>query len=76
MNDVENGNGIYYYSNGNIKYDGEYVNDKAEGKGQYIWEDGKYYIGQWKNGLFHGKGIEYYSNGKIKYEGDYINDKR
>ena len=29
---------------------GKYVN------GKYIWEDGKYYLGQCKNGLPHGKG--------------------
>ena len=38
-------------------------------------EDGKYYIGQWKNGLRNGKGTMYYSNGTIKYEGDWVNDK-
>ena len=38
-------------------------------------EDGKYYIGQCKNGVRNGKGITYYSNGKIMYEGDYIKGK-
>ena len=54
---------------------GDFINGKAEGNGKCIWENGEYYIGQYKNGLFNGKGIEYYSNGKIKYEGDFINDK-
>ena len=72
-NKLRNGKGIEYYSNGNIKYDGEFVNDKFEGKGKYIWEDGNYYIGQFKNGLSHGKGIEYYSNGNIMYDGEWIN---
>ena len=53
-----------------------YPTSLVEGNGKYIWEDGEYYIGQYKNGLFHGKGTEYYSNGKIMYEGDYINEKR
>ena len=74
-NDLRNGKGTEYYSNGNIKYDGDWINDKYEGNGKYIWENGEYYIGQWKNGLSHGKGIEYYSNGKIKYEGDWVDDK-
>jgi antitoxin component YwqK of YwqJK toxin-antitoxin module len=39
-------------------------------------EDGTYYIGQFRNGLFNGKGTEYYSNGKIQYEGDYVNGNR
>ena len=42
-----NGKGIYYYSNGNIKYEGDWVNDDLEGYGKYICEDGEYYIGQW-----------------------------
>ena len=32
---------IEYYSNGNIKYDGEYANDKFEGNGKYIWQEKK-----------------------------------
>ena len=74
-NGLKHGKGIYYYKNGNIKYDGDFVNDKYEGNGKYIWEDGQYYIGEWKNGLRNGKGIYYYSNGNIKYEGDWIDDK-
>ena len=45
----ENGKGKYYYSNGNIMYEGDYFNDKYEGNGKYIHENGEYYIGQWKN---------------------------
>ena len=56
-------------------FEGEYINDKKEGNGKYIWEDGEYYVGQFKNNLPNGKGISYYSNNKIKYEGDYINGK-
>ena len=59
-----------YYRNGKIGFEGDYINDKREGNGKYI-----YYIGQFKNGLKHGKGTYYYSNGKIMYEGDWINDK-
>ena len=47
-------------------YEGEYINDKREGNGKYISENGEYYIGEWKNGLFHGKGREYYAIGKYK----------
>ena len=54
----------------------EYANGKAEGYGKYIYENGKYYIRQWKTGLYHGKGILYYPNGNIMYEGDFINNKR
>ena len=63
-----------YYSNGDIKYKGDYVKDKAEGNGKYICENGDYYIGQWKNGLRNGKGKEIYKYGD-SYEGDCVNDK-
>ena len=63
---------MYYYNNGNIMYDGYYIDDKREGNGKYIDESGEYYIGEFKNSLFHGKGILYYKNGS-KYQG--INDK-
>ena len=56
-------------------YKGDWINDKREGNGKYYWENGEYYIGQFKNGLRHGKGIEYYSNGNIKYEGNFIDGK-
>ena len=59
-----NGKGKEYYSNGNIRYEGDYVNGKREGNGKYIFEDGTYYIGEWKNGLFNEKRKEYYS---LKY---------
>ena len=74
-NDIPNGKGIKYYKNGNILYEGDFINGKFEGNGKVIYENGLYYIGQFKNGLKHGKGTLYYSNGNIKYEGDWINDK-
>ena len=67
------GKGIKYYKNGNILYEGEFINGKFEGNGKYIYDDGEYYIGQYKNGLRNGKGTIYYTNGKIKIEGDWIN---
>ena len=73
-NNLRNGKGTLYYSNGSIKYEGDFINDKFGGNGKYIWENGKYYIGQCKNGLRNGKGIEYYSNGNIKKNGNWIND--
>ena len=72
-NNIPNGKGILYYSNGKIKYEGDFINGKFEGIGRYNMENGDYYIGQWKNNLKNGKGIEYYSNGNIKYEGNFIN---
>ena len=74
-NGKTHGKGKLFYKNGNIKYEGDWINDEIEGNGKYYWEDGEYYIGQFKNGLRNGKGIKYYSNGNIKYEGNWIDDK-
>ena len=63
-----------YYKNRIIKYEGDFINNKYEGKGKYIFKDGEYYIGEWKSGLKNGKGIIYFKNGNIRYEGDFIND--
>ena len=43
--------------------------------GKYIWEDNKYYIGEFKNNIPNGKGIKYYSNGNILYDGYFVNGK-
>ena len=51
------------------------MDDKFEGNGKYIWKDGEYYIGQYKNGLRNGKGIHFYSNGDIKLKGNWVNGK-
>ena len=73
-NGLRHGKGTMYYSNGNIMYEGDWVNDKREGNGKYIDENSNYYIGQWKNDLKHGKGTEYYKNGSIKFDGYWKNN--
>ena len=55
-------------------YEGDWINDQYEGNRKYIYENGEYYIGQYKNSSRNGKGTMYYSNGKTKYEGDCIDD--
>ena len=52
----------------------DWIDEKPEGKGKYIYENGEYYIGEFKSGERHGKGILYYSDGKIKQKGNWIND--
>ena len=74
-NNLKHGKGTEYYKNGNIKYDGDFVNGKREGNGKYIYESGNYYIGQWKNGLKHGKGTMFNSSGNIVQNGNWNNDK-
>ena len=44
-----------------------------EGKGATIYDNGYYYIGQFKNNLRNGEGILYNKNGNIKYDGEWAN---
>ena len=73
MNNKKHGNGKMFYKNGKIKYDGDFVNDRYEGYGQYNLENGDYYTGEWANGLRHGNGA-FYSKGKLRYKGKFEND--
>ena len=47
-----------------------------DGFGKYIYENGEYYVGEWKNYLRNGKGRLYYKNGKIKYRGNWVDDEK
>jgi hypothetical protein len=35
-NDIKHGTGVEYFSKSSV-YEGGYVNDKAEGRGTYVW---------------------------------------
>ena len=72
-NNLKHGKGKIYYATGNIKYDGDFINDKFEGNGKYIYKNGDYYIGEWKNNVVHGIGK--FLIGKRIYEGkEYYNE--
>lgn len=43
------GYGVLIWRDGK-KYEGQFVNDKREGKGTFSWSDGRQYIGEWKGG--------------------------
>ena len=73
-NGLRHGKGKMYYENGNILYDGDFIEDNEEGNGKYYYENGEYYIGDWGNSLRNGTGKLYYKNGNLKYEGDFIED--
>ncbi len=64
---------IQYSANG--RYEGDWVNENANGKGIFYYLSGSKYDGDWLNGKMNGKGIYYYSNGN-KYVGSWLSNKR
>lgn len=56
------------------KYNGNYVNDKKEGYGEFYWPDGRIYKGYWKDGKQDGKGI-YKGSNKVQREGEWLDGK-
>ncbi|MFK7748677.1 MAG: phospholipid carrier-dependent glycosyltransferase [Kordia sp.] len=57
-----------------LGYSGDWKDDKRNGFGTYVWEDGQKYVGQWKDNVRHGKGIVSFKNGE-QLEGVWINGK-
>ena len=75
LNNIPNGKGKKFDKYGNIIYDGEIINGKANGKGILYYKNGYYYVGQWLNDKKNGKGTIYDKNGNVNYEGDFVNGK-
>ena len=69
---ARHGRGTMKYFNSNV-YDGEWVNDFFEGKGEYIWADGRKFVGTFKKDKIDGSGICTWPDGR-KYEGEYKMD--
>ena len=73
------GNGkIYEYNNdGELIFEGEYLNGERNGKGKEYYYDGELiFEGEYLNGERNGNGKEYNHNGELKFEGEYLNGKR
>ncbi|MCD8501369.1 MAG: hypothetical protein LRY71_06350 [Bacillaceae bacterium] len=61
-----------YYSDGRVKYEGGWKDNKEHGKGRLYESDGTLiYEGQFSKGSFHGKGKLYESDGTLIYEGHF-----
>ena len=58
---------------GHVVYQGDFVADKPEGKGQMSWPDGSVYEGEFLRGKLHGKGKLTRRNGVVQ-EGKWNND--
>ena len=48
---------------GGGSYSGDWVEDKKDGKGKYVWGDGDVYEGEWKEGRRNGTGSYIWKNG-------------
>ena len=57
-----------------LGYSGDWKDEKRNGYGTYVWEDGQKYIGYWKNDVRHGKGTVSFNNGE-RLEGVWIDGK-
>ncbi len=68
--DCVNGNGTYFYTNGD-KYSGDWVDGRKEGNGRYDWADSSYYIGEFKNDFRDGKG-NYVGADGVSLEGSFV----
>ena len=58
-----------YYNNG-ARYEGDWKNDKKEGKGIYYFKNGNREMGDWKDGKEIGKHVILKKNGEVKEEND------
>ena len=44
-----------------------------DGDGKYIYKNGNFYIGEWKEGKKHGKGIKFDKDGNVILKGKFNN---
>ena len=63
-----------YNYDGELIYEGEYLNGKRSGKGNEFFLDELVFEGEYLNGKRNGKG-KIYENGKLIFEGEYIKGK-
>jgi hypothetical protein len=46
-------------------YEGEYKDDKRNGRGKYTWPDGQVYEGEWKDDKRNGRGKHTWPDGRV-----------
>ena len=74
INGIKDGFGKLKFKDGTI-YEGEFKDDKYNGKGKIIYSDNSEYEGEFHNNLKEGQGIFKWADGKI-FEGEFKNDKK
>ena len=50
----------------NVGFAGCIEGNCVDGQGTFTWEDGRKYVGEFKDGLPHGQGILKYADGRVK----------
>ena len=64
-------NGVGEIKYANALYTGECKNNKRDGRGRVVFDDGAKYEGDWKDDKKNGHGTQYYRNGMI-YNGEWM----
>ena len=73
---VRQGYGVYEWNNGD-KYEGNYRNNKKEGRGKYFWaSNGDCYEGEYMDNLKHGHGIFISHVAGTVYSGQFLRGKK
>ena len=73
-NNKKNGYGIY--NEGNMRYEGYFVDNKFDGEGKIFRDNRLLYAGELKEGKMNGFGTLYDNKGNIKYIGHFINNEK
>jgi hypothetical protein len=66
-----NGQGIFFYGNGN-RFEGGFSDDRIHGYGTYFFNNGDRYVGPWVRGERDGPGMYYNAAGaslEMQYSG-------
>ncbi|MBT4888105.1 MAG: hypothetical protein HON65_00940 [Rhodospirillales bacterium] len=77
VNGKASGNGtLQWYVNETKggRYEGDFLDGKANGWGIRYFTNGNRYEGEYNDGKFHGKGTHYFADGGV-YEGTFLNGK-
>ena len=65
---------VFFGANGEMIFEGKYVNGKRKGIGkEYDYNGSLIFEGKYRNGKRNGKGKEYNEDGKLIFEGEYLN---
>jgi hypothetical protein len=69
---MKNGSGKWKKSEAvtSNQYEGDYLNDKKHGHGQFNWESGNWYSGNYRHDKRHGLGEMHWADGTV-YDGEW-----